>query len=87
MQLTRALNSYGHKVEFGDPDAKLIIVDNYVINEFLGRNPPDQTVEKTAGSVIELTQSVNPLDEIMLSSKVILYPYKNNLIFNHLNSI
>ena len=37
-QLTRAANSYGHKVEFGDKDAKLMIVDNYVINEFLGRN-------------------------------------------------
>ena len=37
-QLTRAANSYGHKVEFGDQDAKLIIVDNYVINEFLGKN-------------------------------------------------
>lgn len=70
-QLTRAANSYGHKVEFGDKDARLMIVDNYVINEFLGRNPPDQSVEKSAGSVLELTESVNPMDELILASKVI----------------
>ena len=28
-------------------------------------------MERTAGSVLNLTQAVNPLDEIMLSSKVI----------------
>ncbi len=47
-----------------------MLIPEYVINEFLGRNPPDQSVEKTAGSVIELTQSVNPIDELILSSKV-----------------
>lgn len=35
-QLSRAANSYGHKVEFGDPDAKLMLVPEFVINEFLG---------------------------------------------------
>lgn len=70
-QLSRAANSYAHRVEFGDQDARLMLVPEYVINEFLGKNPPDQSVEKSAGSVIELTQSVNPIDELILSSKVI----------------
>lgn len=70
-QLARAANSYGHKVDFGDNSAKLMLVPEFVINEFMGKNPPDQTVEKTAGSVLELTQSVNPVDEIMLASKVV----------------
>lgn len=70
-QLTRAASSYAHKVEFGDPNARLMLVQEYVINEFLNRNPPDQSVEKNAGAVLNLTQSVNPIDEIMLASKVI----------------
>lgn len=36
----------------------------------MGKNPPDQVVEKTAGQSIELTQAVNPLEELMLASKV-----------------
>lgn len=70
-QLSRAANSYSHKVDFGDSDAKLMIVPDYVINEFLNKNPPDQSVEKTAGSMLTLSQSVNPIDELLLSSKVI----------------
>lgn len=70
-QLTRAANSYAHKVDFGDPDAKLMFVPDYVINEFLNKNPPDQSVEKNANSLINLTESVNPIEEIMLASKVV----------------
>lgn len=48
-----------------------MLIPEFVINEFLGKNPIDQSVEKSAGVSIELTRSVNPIDELMLSSKVI----------------
>lgn len=70
-QLSRAANSYSHKVDFGDKTAKLMLVPDFVINEFMNRNPPDQSVEKSAGSMLNLTSSVNPIDEIMTASKVI----------------
>ena len=47
-QLTRAANSYGHKVEFGDQNAQLMIVDNYVINEFLGKNRATRSTVKSS---------------------------------------
>jgi len=59
-----------------------MLIPEYVVNEFLGRNPPDQSVAKTAGVVLELTRSVNPIDEIMLSSKLLnllTYLNKTNL--------
>ena len=48
-----------------------MLVPEYVINKFLNRNPPDQSVEKQASSMLELTNSVNPIDEAMTASKVI----------------
>lgn len=47
-----------------------MLVSDYVINEFMGKNPADQSVEKSAGSMLELTQAVNPVEELMLASKV-----------------
>ena len=70
-QLLRAHGSYFHRVEFGDKKAKLMLVPDFVMNEFLGKNPPENTIERTAGANLELSASVNPIDEIMLSSKVV----------------
>lgn len=48
-----------------------MLVPEFIINEFMGRNPPDQSQERNAMVCLETTQAVNPIDELMLSSKVI----------------
>ncbi len=46
-QLLRAHGRYARSVDIGEDD-KLMIVPDFIINEFLGRNPRDQTLAKDA---------------------------------------
>lgn len=71
-QIKRAHSFYQGKVLEGRPDAKLEIVSDFIIDDMLGRAETigGKKVNTSAG-VLENCNPVNPIEEIMLASRVI----------------
>ncbi len=57
-QLMKAHSHYYHLTDFGQDDTKLMLVADFVINEFLSRNPPSQSVAKDSNVMVQETQPV-----------------------------
>lgn len=59
-QIKQAHNDYKAKAEYGDPNAKLWLDTDYIIRDMI-----------TDAGVLQHTEPVTPVDEIMLASRVI----------------
>jgi len=58
-QITQSHNYYKTKIEFGDTNAKIVFDENYIFKNLFQEG------------IMEYTNSVNPLAEVMLASRVI----------------
>ena len=59
-QIMMAHNKYRNEVTFGNEDAKIFMDSDWILNDMI-----------TSVGVLQNTEPTNPIEEIMLSSKVI----------------
>jgi hypothetical protein len=67
-ELQMAYNKYKNDLDYGDEDAHIYLMENYVIDNLLGRHAHSGS---DGGSTIEYVESFSPVDELVKAAKVV----------------